>query len=934
MAEQADARDLKSLAPKGHAGSTPAPGTRKHLLDQRLRKDVRFLTTLLGDTVREQEGEGLFQVVERIRHLAREIRANPGKAPLREMERAIRSLTLEEAYKVARAFTIFFQLVNIAEEAQRIRRIREHEAVSPSSLDMSIGKLFRDIARAGVGATFIKGLLKRVRLGLVLTAHPTEAKRRSVLNHLLYTSDHLARLESERLTPAERSQMVEEIKGRLEILWQTRETRRHKVGVIDEVKNILFYFQRTILELVPQLHLRILQEFRAHYPGDHLDLSQIIRFSSWAGGDRDGNPLVTPEVTKQTVKMHRDLILRHYIDMVERLTYTFSQSTTITDVSRQLKDSIRADLKLSPELIKGFGDFDDTESYRKKFFLIGKKLANTLIGTEPCYQDEALFLQDLEVIRESLDRNRGNLAARTELERLILQVKVFGFHLASLEIREHSGQVRAAGMELLKAGGISGPISHLGETELEAVLVKELLRQSGPPVDYSGLSRKARRVLEQFQMMADIRRLFGPKAAENYILSFTRRASDILMILLLAKAAGLVRVSNGSGVEGDLNIVPLFETIDDLREATRVMGCLFSNPLYRGYLKGRGDHQEIMLGYSDSNRLGGYLAANWALYQAQRGLCKLAQDYQVELTLFHGKGGTIDRGGGQSHRSILAQPYAAPGGRIKVTEQGEVVSLKYSNPVVARRNIEQLLSAVVMTNLTETHPREEGHIRRWGWIMERLSDLSYQHYRALVYDPHFLDYYEKATPIEVIQWARIGSRPARRRSDLRAIPWVASWIQCRQIISGWYGAGFALDGFVKEGKGGLRELQTMYRRWPFFASLIDNLQLTLAKVDMYIAEKYASLVEERRMREKIFGLISQEYERTVALVLAITGQREILDNHPVLKESIRLRNPYVDPLNYLQVRFLKEWRRVRRRNILDLLLLTVNGIAFGMKSTG
>lgn len=911
-------------------------------MDQRLRRDVRFLTTLLGEIIQEQEGKGLIQLLENIRSLAKAIRAEHRPELAKKMERIIQSLSLSQAYKVGRAFTIFFQLVNLAEEAQRVRRVKEYEAgPAPNLLDMSISRLGWDLKRARIKPALVKELLKKARIGLVLTAHPTEAKRRSVMTHLLEIAEYLAEAEERKLTSFKREEVTEKTKSRLEILWQTRETRTRPVSVMDEVESILFFLQKTVFDLVPEIQLKIRREFSSRYGDGAPTADSLIQFSSWVGGDRDGNPGVTVEVTKQTMERHREIVLNYYRQTVEELMYTLSQSLSLSQVSRELTTSIKADQRLLGLAGRTEDAFDPSELYRKKLHLMKEKLKYTLGYSSAGYKDANQFSQDVRIVQNSLKKNRGSRAAHNGLERLLTQAKAFGFHLAPLEIREEASRMRKAGKEVLVSLGLMSDSSSVAEPELVELLSREILQ----PGNYSlkelrqQLSEEARNVLAEFEMIADIQAVHGPRAIQNYIISFTKDASDLLIALFLGKLAGLVRLKPGQTLESQLAVVPLFETVQDLKAGPAIMESLFSNPAYRAYLRARENEQEIMLGYSDTNKDGGYLAGNWEIYKGQRRLAILAFSHGIKLTLFHGKGGTIDRGGGQSHKSIVAQPHAAPGGRIKVTEQGEVVSLKYSNLTVARRNLEQLISAVFKTNLQGPIPGKED----WESVMEKLSTRSYDHYRALLEDPKFLDYYHRATPIDIVQQAVIGSRPARRRmgaglAELRAIPWVTSWVQSRQIVSGWYGAGYALAHFVQGERKGLRMLQRMYKEWPFFASLVDNLQLTLAKVDMYIARKYARLVEDEGVRTKIFGQILEEYNRTVRMALAVTGQKELLEGQPTLKESIKLRNPYVDPLNYLQVRFLKEWRKGKKglagQELKDVLLLTINGIAFGMKSTG
>ncbi len=865
-----------------------------------LRKDVRFLTTLLGEVVLEQEGEKLFSKIEEIRNLAKNIRRTSDPDLIAQQKKIIRSLDLDEAYKVVRAFTIYFQLVNIAEETHRVRRIRMYERDPKLLQDMSLRKLFHDLKEKGLGSDKIIKFLSSMEIELVLTAHPTEAKRRTVLDHLLRIASQLANLDRVDLTGSERQKDKNQIKETLEILWQTSEIRQRAVEVMDEVDQTLFYFQRTILGLAADLQEKIREEYAHYFKGGEIPAFPLVRFGSWVGSDRDGNPNVTCAITRQTASLHRRLILKRYLTALESLIRRFSQSQTAIKVSRKLKESLDEDAKLLPQSARELERYEANEIYRKKLSFIHEKLLFALKKRKGGYASSEEFLKDLLIVQESLETNKGLLTAHGDLERLINKARVFGFHLAKLDFRDHSSKLRQATSD----------------------------------------------IPEQLRTLREIQVKLDAHLTENYILSMTETPEDVLALFELAKKTGLIRVSGKKVTKSHIGIVPLFETIRSLETAHEVMDRLFSTPAYRAYLTSRGDRQEVMLGYSDSSKDGGYLTANWKLYLSQKKLAETAERHHVKLKFFHGKGGTIDRGGGESHKAILAQPYAALGGRIKITEQGEVVAQKYANATIAERNLEQLITAVVWTNLVSKNEVEHNKkIPLWEGRMERLSDLSYHFYREFVFGtPGFLDFYHQATPIRVLRTTKIGSRPAMRTNQesletLRAIPWVFSWIQSRYVVSAWYGMGWALESYVAEkGAEGLEELREMYEEWPFFRSLIDNVRVSLAKADLDIAEQYAALVEDKELRERIHGLVTSEYRRAVSGVLKICSQHELLDFHKTLKESIRLRNPYVDPLNYIQLRFLREINQgpseADRRKMDEILLLTVNGIAFGMKSTG
>lgn len=892
---------------------------------------------LLAETIREQEGEDLVLKMEQIRTLAKEIRLSGNPLMIDSQKKLINSLTLSEAYQVARGFTIYFQLVNIAEEVQRIRRLRDYDRSDEALQEMSIRKLFKDLIEDGIKPKQIRDFLSESDIQPVLTAHPTEAKRRTVLDHLFFISAQLIQINRPDLTLPERDYLVRRIKETLEILWQTSEVRSRKVEVLDEVDQTLFYFERTIIALVANMHDKIYREFERLDVKMERDIKPFIHFGSWVGADRDGNPMVTPAVTQTTAFKQRQLIIKFYLSSIEALIRRFSQSDQYIDVSKKLLESLEEDKGLLPELAQELGRYENHEVYRKKFSFIHRRLTLVLINTPGAYAESSEFVEDLQLIQESLFKHKGQNTAQGDLQRLITQAQTFGFHMAELDFRDHSRKIRLAAEALVK-----GPLT-----------VENLVKAIGQkvPKTWPAMSSpEARDIVEQIKMFHQLKTKFDAAIVDSYIVSMTESAVDLLALFYLGQRQGLIEVSGKTVKTADLGVVPLFETIHALETAHDVMEALFTIPIYRSYLKARGNVQEIMLGYSDSSKDGGYLPANWNLYLAQKNLHKLGEKYGILIKFFHGKGGTIDRGGGESHRAILGQPYSADAGLIKLTEQGEVVSQKYANPMVANRNLEQLISAVVTANLvTRREVKNNAKIKVWEERLRTLSHAAFHFYRGLVFEtPGFLDFYHEATPINILKITKIGSRPASRANErsfenLRAIPWVFSWVQSRYIISAWYGMGHALRSYIDApGGNGLAELQEMNRQWPFFNSLLHNLQASLAKTDLYIAQLYADVVEEDGLRNRIHDAISQEYERAVSVVLEITQQKQLLDYHKVLQESIKLRNPYVDPLNYIQVRFLKEKKALgegagaeaKRAQIDEILLLTVNGIASGMKSTG
>ena len=814
-------------------------------MDPQLKQEVRFITTRLGAIIREQAGDRVFDHVEQIRGLSKAIRERQDPRDIRAKRRLVAGFTIRDANQVAHAFSLFFQLVNVCEERARVR----HLAANPAPAQ-SLRWLFQELRNANVPAEKVQACLDDLEIQPVLTAHPTEAKRRSTLNQIL-------RLMAWPDDP-------DEI---LEALWQTEEVRQRRVGPLDEVRTTLFFFEHTIFETVANLYARFDAELANFYPEARRP-RPFLTFASWVGGDRDGNPFVTSEVSLATTQLHQARAFAFYDRECEKLIEELTHSSP-RHIARR---ALAADGGQDP--------FQPSEIFRKQLINIRQRLRGR-------YRSPREFVADLEKIQTGLRQQNAKRAAGGRLARLILLARAFGFHLAELDFRDHSGK--------------------LGEFPDE--------------------------VREEFQTIRHIQRERGQAAANHYVLSMTRNGDDLRELLRLARRA---RVP-------DLDIVPLFETIDDLERSAAIMRDLWSDRDYRRHLKRRGNIQEVMLGYSDSNKDGGYLAANWFLYRAQKSLAQLSEECGVKLRLFHGKGGSIDRGGGASHRSLRAQRFASCGSRLRITEQGEVVSLKYSNPVIAQRNLEQLTSAVVAANCLPPEV-DLAKLPQWEASMDELARSSFRFYQQLVYEtPEFSEYFWQATPIDLIEHLRIGSRPARRAQtsdlrQLRAIPWVFAWTQSRHLLSAWYGIGHALNAFASRDEDGLQRLREMYQHWPFFASLLDNAEVSLAKTDLYIAARYATLVHNADVRGKIFGMIETEFQQTQKMILDVCQRGTLLVNQPVLAESIRLRNPYVDPMNYIQIRFLARWRKSGTarpsEDLRRLLALTVHGIAFGMKSTG
>lgn len=909
-------------------------------MDATLRDDVRTLTTWLGRVIREQQGETFFTKLERLRQLAKATRARPGASSRAALRAFVDRLTPREAQNMARAFTLYFQLVNLAEEHHRIERLRdrEREAGAPP---LSVEKALSDLRRAGVPRARIARAVANLRLEPVFTAHPTEAKRRVVLRHLLRMAEGWEEHRRSDRSPSEKRRSENALLESLEALWQTQQVRQRRVTVEDEVRNVLFFLIGTVPRAAAEFWDAFTEAAACLAPGA-VPSPRLLSFGTWVGGDRDGNPSVTPDVSRWTLAEQRRTALEFYRNAVRDLQSLLTSSSLAAPVDPAVVKSLNKDRRSLPELEERLRHWERGEYYRAKLWAVEARLVRAQSGAKGGYTAAAGLVDDLVLLRRSLEKHGGARTARGALLTLERQVRLFGFHLARLDFRQHSARVRAAAEAL--AGGRPATAEWAG-------LIAAGAPRAVPRIAGDGLA------LREMETLAELQKTFGTRAADHYILSMTRSADDLWAALFLARRAGLIR-REGNRWRSTVDIVPLFETVEDLSRAPALMAALWRHPFYRQILASRGGAQEIMLGYSDSNKDAGYLAANFHLFRAQESLGRAAEKAGVLLRFFHGKGGTIDRGGGPAHRAILAAPRSVPGGRLRITEQGEVIAYKYGRPAVARRNFEQMASAVLTAELAPPGAKLSPARRSvYEGVLAGLAEASRRHYRALVYEtPGFAEYFAQATPIDLIERVEIASRPVFRSgkpkdgsprapaapslADMRAIPWVFSWTQSRNLLPAWYGAGSALQEFLDEkGAAGRGLLADMYARWPFFAALLDNLELSLAKADLTIAEGYAALVKDRSLRSAIFGRVREEHRRTVGALRAITGHASPLEQSPVLRESIALRNPYVDSLSALQTRFLSLWRDPRRSpaerdKALGVLLVTINGIAAGMKSTG
>lgn len=933
--------------------------------DEPLREDIRLLGRILGDVLRAQEGEPVFDIVERIRQTAVRFRRDVDPVSGTELNTLLKKLTREQTISVVRAFSYFSHLANIAEDQHHNRRRRAHLLAGSTPERGSVAHALADLDDAGVSGATVRSFLREALVSPVLTAHPTEVQRKSILD-----AEHaIARLLAERdqpLTDRERAENTAQLHARIATLWQTRMLRYTKLTVADEIDNALSYYRITFFSELPALYDEIEEEIGIRFParpGQRTgaeSLPPFMQMGSWIGGDRDGNPNVNADTMRHALVRHASTAMEFYLQEVHALGSELSLSTLLVHVSPQLQALADA----SPDTSAHRKD----EPYRRALIGIYARLAATArqlgAGTvirhevRPAapYRDAAEFSEDLQTIAHSLRTHHGAALIRPRLASLLRASEIFGFHLATLDMRQSSDVHERVLAELFRLACVEEDYAAHSEEAKVAMLLEQLARPQLVHSPYLAYSDETRSELDIFRTAGDILARYGDRAIRNYIISHTETVSDLLEVMVLQKETGLLRGTwdRKSGSWQDMNastlmVIPLFETIPDLRCAAQIMRDWMALPPVRDLIRLQGDLQEVMLGYSDSNKDGGFLTSNWELYRAETELVRVFNDAGVRLRLFHGRGGTVGRGGGPSFEAIVAQPSGTVNGQIRLTEQGEIIASKFSNPDIGRRNLELLIAATLEASLkpTDPHPKQAQHEA----LMAELSGRAYAAYRNLVYEtPGFTDYFFAATPIAEIAQLNIGSRPASRKAsrrieDLRAIPWGFSWGQCRLLLPGWYGFGSAVSSWLEEGGPDARKkkvttLRTMYRDWPFFATLLSNMDMVLAKTDLAVASRYAELVSDQSLRKRIFGRISEEYARAIECLNLITGTGERLAGNPLLARSIKNRFAYLDPLNHLQVELIKRHRaamadqRASDERVERGIHLSINGVAAGLRNTG
>jgi phosphoenolpyruvate carboxylase len=912
--------------------------------DAPLKDDTRLLGRVLGDVLRTQAGEQGYARIEAIRQTAVLFRrAGPEEADgaRRTLGGMLNELSIAETLDVVRAFSYFSHLANIAEDVHQNRRRRAHALAGSLAQRGSLANAFSHLSSRNIARETIERWLGDAIVCPVLTAHPTEVQRKSILD----AEREIARLLTLRdrmpMTPDEIQEWHAALYRQVLGLWQTAMLRLARLRVVDEVENGLAYYRYTFLAEVPRLYETVANQLaRAGGSRDPAHVPAFFRMGSWIGGDRDGNPYVTAEALRYAVRAQASVALDHYLEEVHRLGGELSLSTRLVKPTPALL-----------ELAQHAGDANvhrQDEPYRQALIGVYARLAATAGALAqraparapqvalPAYATPADFEADLAVIAESLAGHGASELAAQRLTPLRYAVRAFGFHLAALDLRQNADVHEVVVAELLQRAGAASGYAALAENAKVALLARELASPRLLRVPFADYSQRTREELEILDAAADVHRRFGSAAIPHYVISKCQSVSDLLEVGVMAKEAGLLR---GSALA--LDVVPLFETIADLRDAGRIMDDAFALPVYRAWLASRNDRQEVMLGYSDSNKDGGYLASSWGLYRAELTLVAVARNAGIGLRLFHGRGGTVGRGGGPSFEAILAQPPGCVAHGLRITEQGEIIASKYSGAELGRRNLETLVAAALESALLDT---EELGKRADPYFaaLDELAAIALEAYRALVYETEgFADYFRTSTPIAEIAGLNIGSRPASRTAstrieDLRAIPWVFSWGQCRVMLPGWYGVGSALERWLEDDSSGRRALlREMHERWPFFRSVLDNLSMVLAKVDLNVASRYAELVPDAALRRKIFSSISEEFSRTLREVLAITGQPQLLADNPTLARSLRNRFPYLDPLNHLQVELLRRYRAGQTDDRTQRAIhLTINGLAAGLRNSG
>jgi len=913
-----------------------------------LSADIRRLGDLLGQSLHRVAGEDSYQLVEEIRAAAKNLRLEPSVELARQLRDRLSTLDVPQLRTLIRSFTIYFDLINLAEQRARVRALRFRAIERGTTpLTESPEAAFRLLRDRGVTAEEICEHLERALIGPVFTAHPSEARRRTILVRLQAIEQQLERLEYGQLLPNEHDQVLASIAEEVEAYWLSDTIRETRPTVLGEVRHCLETVKGSLFEVVPRIYREIEMGLRRVYPDQNWRVPPFLKFGSWIGGDRDGHPNVTAQVTTEAVLLQQGNVLQHYIARMDDLWLKLSHSDYYITPGGEFRASVARDAAIFPDVSL----IPEHEPYRAKCRLISAKLKRTLEYVRsftPSWKGETRnpppgvylggqdLIADLKLIADDLSRVGAQAAVSGSLQDMIRMVEVFGVHLLTIDLRQHSGRHIQALDEIFRWAGVCPNYAELSPDERFECLAKELENTRPLIPTYLPFSPEACEVVQTFRTMSAILEQQCPDALRKYIISSTTDAGHLLEVLLFAREARLFQPVEGLS---RIDIVPLFEALEPLRSGTDIMEKLFSLPIYRRQLQLRGDLQEVMIGYSDSNKESGFLQSSWALYRAQEELVALGQRWSITMQMFHGRGGAVGRGGGPSNRAILSQPRGTVNGRIRLTEQGEVIADRYGHRAIAARHLDQLVNAVLLSSFPAPGIEIDS---AWTDLLDRLADSSYHHYRHLVYDnPEFLTYFNGVTPIGEIAQLKIGSRPSRRGTStsieqLRAIPWVFSWMQCRHTLPGWYGLGSAVSDELRKHPEQIETLKAMYAKWPFWRTQIDNVQMILSKADLTIARLYADLVEDQDLATRVYNLIAAEYQRAVEIINQITGQDSLLSGMPILQRSIQLRNPYVDPLSLIQTVLLDRLRTGQepQAELRTAVLESINGVASALKNTG
>lgn len=906
--------------------------------DAQLRAEIRLLGRILGDTVRDHEGTDVFDLVESIRQASIRFHRDEDVSALHELEAMLNGRSIAETVRIVRAFSYFSHLANIAEDQNHIRQTRNHSDAGLATAATTLAGTVDRACDAGFSKEQLRDFFNDALVSPVLTAHPTEVRRKSTIDREMEIAELLADRDRTQMTSEELAENDEQLRRCVATLWQTNLLRRTKLTVLDEVQNGLSFYDYTFLKQLPRL-INLLEDRLTPEDDDDDELASFLRMGSWIGGDRDGNPFVTADVLRGTLQMQCERVMNFYIDELQQLYGELSLAVPLVKISQELKTLCER----SPDV----SVHRDREPYRRAVNGIYARLKATARGLDvdtvgrpvdevDPYPNVEAFSDDLDIIHRSLVENGSRVIARGRLRRLRRAVDCFGFHLASLDLRQNSAVHERTIAELFEVAAPGTDYLSLSEEERCKLLARELKTVRPLISPFVSYSEETTSELDVLRAAAEAHAQFGRKVIRQSIVSMAEGISDILEIAVLLKEAGLIDPNGRSHI----NLVPLFETIEDLRNCAGIMDRALSLPEYRRLVDSRGGLQEVMLGYSDSNKDGGFVTSGWELYKAEISLVDVFAKQNVRLRLFHGRGGSVGRGGGPSYEAVLAQPGGAVNGQIRLTEQGEIISSKYSNPEVGRQNLEILAAATLEASLLQPQhsaPREE-----YLAAMEELSALAFASYRGLVYETEgFEDYFWASTVINEISTLNIGSRPssrskAKRIENLRAIPWVFSWAQCRLMLPGWYGFGSAVTEWLgKNPDKGLDFLRELYREWPFFRMLLSNMDMVLSKSSIAVASRYAELVPDKTLRDTIFQRIRAEWQSSINWLLKIMDQERLLGHNPLLERSIRHRFPYLDPLNHVQVEFLKAHRAKNEDpQVLRGIQITINGISAGLRNSG